>query len=296
MTIKGVSLIVDMSHLAYRVFFISQNIEADFGVDVLIQGVLNSFRSLIKKFEGMQLFLVWDRGYTRKRELYAGYKRKSEIMTPEQRQKFTSQIAELYDFLQSLGLKCCWQEGVEADDVMAALVNKARVRVQGTNKYIPVTFPAIIVSEDHDLNTLLRDGEVLLWKANRNVLYASEDFRQDFGVEPSKYAEMQALMGCSSDKVPGVRGIGPKSAAALIKRFGSLSAIKDAPDKDRLVSLVQHHWEDAELSFKLVSFEPVDPVAVCLPPDLSRVRKLLFKWEMFDYIEDWGFVESLSEL
>lgn len=293
---KNVSLLVDTSHLAYRVFFAFQQVPSDVVRENMLYGVLNSLRSLIHKLGVSQIFLVWDRGYVAKAALYPGYKKKSDIMTEEQRQQFSEQITTLYDFLLCLGMKCCYQEGVEADDIIAFLVNERRIRVQGTNDFIEATAPIVIVSGDRDLYPLLLDEEVALWKPHKEGLYTANDFRREFDLEPVQYADVQTLMGCASDKIPGVRGIGQKFAVNLIKRFGSVKALKGATEDERLVNLVQKHWSDVELSSKLVAFESVDPVIPPPIPNLSKVRKLLYAWDLVEFLEDWSFMESLSQL
>ena len=263
----------------------------------MVYGVLNSIRSLISKFSATKLFLTWDRGYVMKKALYPGYKKKAEVMTVEQREQFTIQFDHLYNFLSCLGVKCCFQDGVEADDIIAFLANKRCIQQQETEDFITIVPPIIIVSADHDLYPLLKDDEVVMYKLHRSSIYTASDFRKEFSeLEPIQFTEVQALMGCSGDKVPGVRGIGPKFAVDLIKRYGSVRAIKDTVEEDRLVELVQDRWEDVELSMKLVAFENVEPVLLCQPPNLGKIRKLLYAWELNEFIEDWSFIENLSQL
>jgi len=156
--------------------------------------------------------------------------------------------------------------------------------------------PILILSGDHDLHALLTK-DVSMWKPHKDELYTVESFERDFpSLSPSQYREMLALMGCNGDNVSGVRGIGPKYAYNLILRYGSIGNIKIADDPDRLVKLVQSSWSDAELSYRLVSFEEVDPVVVIPIPDLAKVRRHLFAFGMESLIEDWQSVVRLSKL
>ena len=81
---KPAALLIDTSHLAYRSFFALQSAPSDVIQENLLYGMLNSLRSLMYKFNVLQLFLVWDRGYTTKTALYSGYKKKTSVMTKEQ--------------------------------------------------------------------------------------------------------------------------------------------------------------------------------------------------------------------
>jgi len=241
------------------------------------------------------LIIVWDHGYEKKSELYPGYKKKDDVMSPAQRADFVAQFKLLDNFLLWLGIKCCYEEGFEADDVIAHLCFVQRIlRSDGVQHQIKR--PILIFSGDHDLYPLLA-GDVAMWKQHKEILYTAETFQQEFpDLLPEQYQEMQALMGCSGDKVPGVRGIGPKRAADLIRRYGSAAGVRESGDGDRVVKLVQDNWDAVELSAKLVAFEPVSPVIMVEKPDLSRLRKHLFMLYMDGLIEDWVNVEALSKL
>jgi len=291
---KNCSLLVDTSHLAYRSFFALQNLPSEVVKTNLVFGVVNSLLSLVKKFNPQQLILAWDKGYKAKTALYAGYKRKTDIMSEEQRVEFREQFDALEDFLNCLGIKCCYQIGVEADDVIAFLCKELSVdRVDNTKESILT--PIVIVSSDHDLHPLLQDN-VAMWKPHKEELYTVDSFRNEFGLEPHQYTEVQALMGCSGDKVPGVRGIGPKFALELIKKYGNVQAIKDSTDTSRVIDLVKDNWPDVELAYKLVAFEDIKPTLYITTPNFGKVRKKLYMWELDNFIENWGEVEALSRL
>lgn len=289
------TLLIDASYLAYRIFFAFPELAPGQTSVHMVHGFLVNLTSLVKKFPVEELVVVWDSGYKVKATLYKGYKKKEDVMSHEQRTDFNSQFKLLDNFLVWLGVKCCYQQGYEADDVIAHLCQSGWVRGSNGIRYTAKK-PILIFSGDHDLYPLL-SCDVAMWKQNKDGVYTVDDFQQDFpGLEPQQYQELQSLMGCSGDKVPGVRGIGPKRAADLIRRYGSLAGVKNSKDEDRLVRLVQENWDAVELSTRLVAFEPVEPVMIVGQPDLSKLRKHFFILSMHGLIEDWMEIEGLSKL
>jgi len=135
-----------------------------------------------------------------------------------------------------------------------------------------------------------------MWKPHKDSIYTVSSFKEEFNLEPRQYHEVQALMGCSGDRVPGVKGVGPKYALNLIRKYGSLQKIKEATADDRIIDLVQSNWPDVELSYKLATFEDVVPRMEAYEANLARVRKTLFAKNMELLIESWDDVITLAEL
>src|SRR6185436_140660 len=107
------------------------------------------------------------------------------------------------------------QEQLEADDLIAVAVQKAKE--QGLR--------VVIASSDKDLMQLVDDERVMMWDAMRNRVFGTPEVIEKFGVPPSQVRDLLALVGDTSDNVPGVPGIGPKTAAELLGQFGSLDAM-----------------------------------------------------------------------
>ena len=295
------TLIVDSSHLAYRVYFALPELSFGGKNTQLVYGFFTNLISLVKKQPVESIVIVWDSGHTAKSAMYSAYKRKvGDPMSEEQRADFEDQFKYLNNLLLWLGLKCCFAEGAEADDVIAHLCNKSVVRaIRPDGSPLPhyiVERPILILSGDHDLHQLLAE-DVAIWKPHREDIYTIESFEKDFpGVRPSQYREMLALMGCSGDNVPGVRGIGPKYAYNLIRRYGSVEKIKQVDASERLVRLAQSCWKDVELSYHLVSFVEVDPTMIVQQANLVKVRRHFFALGLDSLIESWQSVVKLSEM
>src|SRR5262249_3996671 len=149
---------------------------------------------------------------------------------------------------KAFGVPCIEQKGFEADDLIATYSCRAR------EKGAKVT----IVSSDKDLMQLVVDGKVELLDTMKNKRIASPEVMERFGVPPNKVVDVQALAGDSTDNVPGVPGIGVKTAAELINAYGDLETllkrageIKQPKRREALIA----NAENARISLKLVTLD-----------------------------------------
>jgi DNA polymerase I len=162
--------------------------------------------------------------------------------------------------LDLLGFHPISSEGFEADDVIATLVRRARSQ----------TLPVVVASFDKDLAQLVGDG-VRLVDLGRGEPIDAAGVEARFGVPPALVADYLALCGDTVDNVPGVRGVGPKTAAALLRHFGSLDALLAEPERirdvdcrgrDALVERIRSGAEDARRSRTLTGLRDDVPLAV----------------------------------
>ncbi|WP_437762898.1 DNA polymerase I [Sorangium sp. So ce281] len=165
------------------------------------------------------------------------------------------------------------QEGLEADDLVAVAVARARER----------GLRVVIASSDKDLMQLVDGEQVMLWDAMRDKVYGHPEVVAKFGVPPEQVRDLLALVGDTSDNVPGVPGVGLKTAAELLAQFGSLSAIYERigeVKKPRIRESLQQNEADARLSQKLVTLDGGAPVSLDLETlryggaDTGRLREL----------------------
>ncbi|WP_437812454.1 DNA polymerase I [Sorangium sp. So ce1078] len=165
------------------------------------------------------------------------------------------------------------QEGLEADDLVAVAVERAKER----------GLRVVIASSDKDLMQLVDGERVMLWDAMRDKVYGHPEVVAKFGVPPEQVRDLLALVGDSSDNVPGVPGVGLKTAAELLAQFGSLSSIYarlDEVKKPRIRESLKQHEADALLSQKLVTLDGSAPVSLDLETlryggaDTGRLREL----------------------
>jgi DNA polymerase-1 len=164
-------------------------------------------------------------------------------------------------------------ENLEADDLIAVAV--ARAKEKGLR--------VVIASSDKDLMQLVDDSRVMLWDAMRNKVYGAPEVIEKFGVPPNQVRDLLALIGDTSDNVPGVPGIGPKTAAELLTQLGTLENIYASLSqvkRPRIRELLQQHEADARISQKLVTLHTEAPVELDLDAlryggaDSARLREL----------------------
>ena len=154
--------------------------------------------------------------------------------------------------------------GLEADDLIASVVDRA----------LTAGLRVVIVSADKDLMQLVRDDDdrVVLWDSMRDKVYGADEVRAKFGVAPSKLRDLLALTGDTSDNVPGVPSVGPKTASDLLLTYESIDGIYrqiDSIKKAKLKEALVTHEADARLSQKLVTLTRDVPIEL-------DVKKLVY--------------------
>ena len=191
------------------------------------------------------LAVIFDAGKkTFRNEIYPQYK----ANRPEPPDDLIPQFPLVRDATRAFGVPAIEIPGFEADDLIATYARIAR------EAGVRVT----IMSSDKDLMQLIVDGEVELLDPVKNKRLGSADVMEKFGVPPSKVVEVQALAGDSTDNVPGVRGIGVKTAAELINAYGDLETLLkragEIKQPKRRETLVEN-TENARISLKLVTLD-----------------------------------------
>ncbi len=187
---------------------------------------------------------------------------------------------------RAFSIPCIEEAGLEADDIIACYVHEAKR--QG--------WKVTIVSSDKDLMQLVEDGQVDMLDTMNDRRIDSAYVREKFGVGPNELGDVLALMGDKVDKVPGVPGIGPKTASQLIADFGSLEAVLENAEtitKPKLKQSLIEHADAARLSRKLVEL-------VCdakLPQPLEELAlQGIPKEPLAEFLEDQGFKSLLNRL
>ncbi len=152
-------------------------------------------------------------------------------------------------------------EGLEADDLIAVAVQRAKEK----------GLRVVIASADKDLMQLVDDEHVMMWDAMRDRVYGPAEVEEKFGVPPAQVRDLLALVGDSSDNVPGVPGVGMKTAAELLKQLGSLDGIYQRLDevkKQRIKDSLRDNESEARVSLRLVSLHTGSDVNL----DLEALR------------------------
>ncbi|MBD5553266.1 MAG: DNA polymerase I [Desulfovibrio sp.] len=207
--------LMDGTAFVYRSYYANRHLKRSDGFPTNAIVLVTRVLLRILRTEAPQYFLFVMDGHDRnlRKDIYAQYKANREAM-PED---LSVQIEPIRRVVHALGLACKVMSGHEADDCIAGLAS----RFAGKR-------PVIIVSGDKDLKQCLGPN-VFMWDpaGKEEKLLSEADFRAEAGVAPGQWADVQALIGDASDNIPGVPGIGPKSAAEIFKICASLEDIRD---------------------------------------------------------------------
>ncbi|KAB7645586.1 DNA polymerase I [Polymorphobacter fuscus] len=208
------------------------------------------------------LAVIFDAGsHTFRNDMYAQYK----AHRPPPPEDLVPQFPLIRDAVRAFSVPCIEQEGVEADDIIASYALAA----------LKADYNVTIVSSDKDLMQLIQPGLDCL-DTMKNQRIDRAEVIEKFGVPPEQVGEVLALMGDTADNVPGVRGVGPKTAAELIVAYGSVEGVIaniDAIKKPKLRETLAASIADARLSRELVRLkddiplaEPLDTLTLRHPP------------------------------
>lgn len=236
---KEALFIIDGSYLLYRSFYALKPLYTSTGIPTqATYGFCRAIKKLIDDFEPQRLVVAWDtKGKNMRHALYAEYKATRQAPPCD----LFTQKQDILEFLNLAKIPCVMQEGFEADDLIYSLVQDHKKR------------PIILVCPDKDLFQLL-ESNVTVFDPFKNRLIDQETYEQEQGILVKKISFYYALLGDSSDNIPGVNGIGQKTAKELVNQFDSLDDLYENLDKvkkDRVRNLLTEQKDQALLSFKL---------------------------------------------
>ncbi len=276
-------VLIDGSGFIFRAYHALPPMTRPDGTPVnAVFGFTNMLAQLLKDHTGTHIAVIFDAGrYTFRNRLYEAYK----AHRPPAPEDLIPQFALVREATQAFGVPAIELPDWEADDLIAAYAS-AVTGIGGT---------ATIVSSDKDLMQLIRPGVQMLDPMKKKPIGLAE-VMEKFGVPPEKMIEVQALIGDSTDNVPGVPGIGPKGAAALVNEFGTLEAVLAAaptmkPSKRR-DSLIEHA-EKARISYELVRLRDDAPLPL---PIEALVVKDADKTALVGWLQAQGFRSTIARL
>ena len=247
-----------------------------------LYGFVNMMNKIITEENPKYIMVAFDIGKTFRHEKYAEYKG-GRNETPDE---LKIQFPVAKKILNAMGIKYFEIEGYEADDIIGTFAKK----VDETEGYI-----ATIVSSDKDLLQLISDKvEVKLLKTKDHIRMTKEEFKNIYGIEPIRMIDLKSLMGDSSDNIPGVKGIGEKTALKLLQDYGSLDNIYDNIDniKGALKNKLIEDHENAYKSYDLATIYREVPID-------TNFDNLIYKKEHTDDLiniyNDLGFYSLLKK-
>jgi DNA polymerase I len=290
-TEKAPLILVDGSSYLYRAYHALPPMTNSKGQPTgAVKGVINMLRRLIKDFPGSPIAVVFDaKGKTFRDEIFAEYKANRPPMPDDLR----PQVQPILDIVEAMGLPLLVVDGVEADDVIGTLASQA------TTQKIDV----VISTGDKDMAQLVNQ-HITLVNTMTDSFLDIPGVTAKYGFGPELMIDYLALMGDSSDNIPGVPGIGEKTAVGLIQGLGGLDAIYanleavrdlDFRGAKKMPEKLLEHREMAYLSYRLATIKTdvelsITPDAIHIAkPDSRRLR------ELFDGLEFKGWVADLDK-
>ncbi|NIY84645.1 DNA polymerase I [Vibrio hepatarius] len=210
-------ILIDGSSYLYRAFHAYPGTMSNGDIPTnAVYGVVNMLRSMMRQFNSERIAVVFDaKGKTFRDEMYAEYKANRPPMPDDLR----CQIEPLHDVIRAMGLPLICVPGVEADDVIGTLAHQASK--QG--------MPVLISTGDKDMAQLV-DDNITLINTMTNVVMDREGVIEKFGIPPELIIDYLALMGDKVDNIPGVPGVGDKTATALLQGIGGLDKLYENLD------------------------------------------------------------------
>ena len=272
--------LIDGNSLAYRAFFaLPESIATSDGRPTnAIYGFASMMVKILTDHAPRGVVVAWDAGMSGREKTYAPYK----AQRSSRPDLLKEQWPHLAPLAEAFGFANVRVEGWEADDVIATMVRQARER----------EIPVMIVTGDRDAYQLVAEG-VRVMSTSRGVtdtkVYDVAGVIERYGVPPELVPDLIGLKGDTSDNIPGVPGIGEKTAAQLLQQFGSLETVLESIDEisgpKRKQNLTEHA-EDARISKQLATMHLDVEVEVDLAevaergPDLSRLREVAAEFEL----------------
>ena len=282
--------LVDGSSYLYRAFHALPSLSDGQGNPTgAIFGVANMLRRLIQAHPDSAVAVIFDApGKNFRHELFDDYKANRPPMPDELR----AQIEPLHELIDAMGLRRLVIDGVEADDVIATLVRQAREQGQ----------PVLISSGDKDLAQLV-GPDVVLEDSMQERRYDTEGVREKFGVGPDRVGDFLALTGDSSDNIPGVEKVGPKTAAKWLSQYGDLDTLMESADTvgGKIGENLRAALDTLPLSRRLVALDDevdlgLEPVDLKPPrPDPERMASLLRRFGFATWLKDYQDGQAAEE-
>ncbi len=255
-------VLIDGPNYVFRAFHaVKHNLSNSKGQPTnAVFGYVQMVRSILKDLSPTHVAVVFDpKGGTFRNEMYKEYK----AHRPPMPEDLAAQWDYIYEVTDAFNFARICVQNYEADDVIATLARQAEAK----------GWDVTIVSTDKDLMQLVGD-KIWMLDTMRRKEYGVDEVKEKWGVEPAKVQDLLALAGDSADNIPGVPGIGPKTALELINTYGDLEGIlshaHEIKQKKRRENLIEFA-DDARLSYELVALDEQTPLPLTL--DDLKVQK-----------------------
>ncbi len=283
--------LVDGTNYIYRAFYAIRGLSNSKGFPTnAIYGFTNMLIKLCRDWTPDYIAVVFDaKGPTFRHESYDQYKANRSAMPDELR----PQIPHIKDIVRGFSMIVLEEQGIEADDIIGTLSKKCERE----------GMKVVIASGDKDLMQLVSDN-VLVVDTMKDISYDVDGVKERFGVEPGRVIDILGLAGDKSDNVPGVPGVGEKTALKLVQEFGSLEGVLENAVKIKgkgLSEKLQKFADQARMSKDLVTIRTdvhIEPELEDLrfrEPDAEKLKKIFWEFEFPALISKLGIKEKAGE-
>ena len=248
-----------------------------------LYGLVNMMNKIIEEENPTYIMCAFDKGKTFRHDKYADYKG-GRMATPDE---LKMQFPEAKKLVEAMGINYFEIDNYEADDIIGTFAKKCN-----NNK----DFDAVIISSDKDLLQLITDEvEVKLLKQVGNIRMTHQEFINTYGIEPPRMVDLKALMGDPSDNIPGVKGVGEKTALQLLQEYKTLDNIYENIDsiKGKLKDKLIEGKESAYQSYDLATIYTEVPIDT----DLEKIRyKGYDTLKYIELLEDYEFYSLIKKM
>jgi DNA polymerase-1 len=264
--------LIDGSNHAFRVFFAMPKMTSRSENTGALLGFANMLRMLEQTYKPDYIVVAFDAGPSFRVDLYPDYKGHRPEMPPELREQW----GKLQELTDAWGYPCLTVEGLEADDIIGTLAR----RWAGPEREV------WLVTGDKDFAQLVNENVRILDVMKSRELGVAE-VTERFGVPPEKVVDLMGLWGDTSDNVPGVPGIGEKTARDLLQKYGSMDALLAQADtiKGKRGQNLRDFADQARLSRELVTIKTDADFPLSLEDvagkqkDVARLREMFMRWQ-----------------
>lgn len=286
---KKTLFLIDGSSYIYRAYHAVRDLSTKEGFPTnAIYGFTNMLLKVLREQEPDYVAMVLDSpGPTHRHEIFPDYKANRPPIPDDLR----VQIPRIEDLSKAFNIATLRLDGYEADDIIATLVDRFSEDVDDI----------VIVSSDKDFMQLVSQG-VRMLDTMKDRWIGIDDVKERFGVDPEHVPDVLALIGDSSDNVPGLTGVGPKTAGKLISRFGDLESLFEHSDEitGKVGENLSSEADTVRLSFSLVTLDREVPLDVTLDnlsmkdPDDEALRTIFSELQFTRFLKDLSPKSSLD--
>ncbi|MDR0985261.1 MAG: hypothetical protein LBL53_02115 [Endomicrobium sp.] len=276
-------IIIDANAYIHRVFHALPTMLTYKGTQInAVYGFVKLLFKFKKKIKPNYIVICFD--YPAKyfrHEIYKDYK-KNRLPSSK---KLVGQIPIIKEALEVLNIKSLELKGYEADDLIATIVELTKNN----------NLQKIIITGDKDLLQLVNNNEVVVWNDSQNTMYNSNKIKEKYGINPKQIIDVLALMGDIVDNIPGIKGIGKKTAIKLIKNFCTLENLFHNINiiKGKLNTLLHNGLEKSRLSKKLIELNKNVPINIKIDDlkvkqlNLQKFLSFLEKYELYSFLKEF---------